>query len=342
MELYTAIAIALALVVTYAIRRLLALFDKLDAELVGPFQLALEDPDSLKPLPCPSITSEPTKSLSIIIPAYNEEDRLPGTLNETISYLQQRRNKQGPAFTYEIIIVDDGSKDATAKVAFGYVRTHGIDAVRLLRLPQNCGKGMAVREGMMIARGEYCLFMDADGATRVSDMEVLEKAVREVQVASYGRKTVNGRGAKPADAAGPLGMSVGSRAHLESAAVAKRTFIRNFLMHGFHLLVTFVAGHAVKDTQCGFKLFTRRAAAVLYSNQRLQRWCFDVELIYLASRLGIPIKEMHVNWTEMPGSKIKFTSIIHMAFELVTLKLAYQWLRVWRVYEETDARKKVQ
>jgi dolichyl-phosphate beta-glucosyltransferase len=85
---------------------------------------------------------------------------------------------QGPAFTYEVIIVDDGSKDSTAAVAMGFVKRHGVDAVRLLRLPYNCGKGRAVREGMLIARGELCLMMDADGATRVSDMEQLEAAIK--------------------------------------------------------------------------------------------------------------------------------------------------------------------
>jgi dolichyl-phosphate beta-glucosyltransferase len=85
---------------------------------------------------------------------------------------------QGPAFTYEVIIVDDGSKDSTAAVAMGFVKRHGVDAVRLLRLPYNCGKGRAVREGMLIARGELCLMMDADGATRVSDMEQLEAGIK--------------------------------------------------------------------------------------------------------------------------------------------------------------------
>jgi len=284
--------------------------------------------------------SEPTKTLSIIVPAYNEEDRLPATLDETLNYLQWRRNKQGPDFTYEIIIVDDGSKDNTPGVAFEYVKKHGVDAVRLLRLPQNRGKGMAVREGMMVARGALCLFMDADGATEVRDMELLEAALKKAELPTFGRSKVNGPACKTraADPRGALGMAVGSRAHLEKSAVAKRTWLRNFLMHGFHMLVTFVAGHAVKDTQCGFKMFTRRAAASIYSNQRLQRWCFDVELIYLAQRLGVPITEVQVNWTEMPGSKIRFTSIIHMAFELLTLKVAYQLLRVWRVYEEGDVR----
>lgn len=85
---------------------------------------------------------------------------------------------QGPAFTYEVIIVDDGSKDHTARVAMGYVKQHGVDAVRVLRMPFNSGKGRAVREGMLIARGELCLMMDADGATRVSDMQLLESAIK--------------------------------------------------------------------------------------------------------------------------------------------------------------------
>eukprot|EP00878_Enallax_costatus_P019349 GHUV01020412.1.p1 GENE.GHUV01020412.1~~GHUV01020412.1.p1 ORF type:complete len:306 (+),score=94.75 GHUV01020412.1:1639-2556(+) len=297
MDLLTAVAVGLAVVATFVVKQVLAFYNKLDRDSCEALVLQLEDPNSVKPLLCPSIWSEATKKLSVIIPAYNEQDRLPATLDETLSYLQRRRDRQGPAFTYELIIVDDGSKDNTASVAMDYVRQHGIDAVRLLRLPYNCGKGRAVREGMLIARGEVCLFMDADGATRVSDMELLEAALKEVAVASYGnRKQVTATPtAAMSDSSGPLAIAVGSRAHLEKAAVAERSALRNFLMHGFHFLVTFVAGHAVADTQCGFKMFTRRAAAVVYSNQRLQRWCFDVELIFIAQRLGIPIKEVQVN-----------------------------------------------
>eukprot|EP00775_Hariotina_reticulata_P002221 gene2221-2534_t len=266
MDLPLAMAVVLAVAATFVIKQLLSFFSKLDQESSQGLLLQLEDPNSVKPLQCPSIWSEATKNLSVVIPAYNEEDRLPATLDETLS------------------------------VAMGYVKQQGIDAVRLLRLPYNCGKGRAVREGMLIARGQVCLFMDADGATRVSDMELLEAGLKEVAVASWGgRKSVSiAAGARPADSGGPLAVAVGSRAHLEQSALAKRTWLRNFLMHGFHFLVTFVAGHDVKDTQCGFKMFTRRAAATVYTNQRLQRWCFDVELIYLSRRLGVPIKEVQV------------------------------------------------
>lgn len=289
----------------FALMQLLKYFDYLDRESSTALMLQLEDPNSVTPMPCPSIWSPATKQLSVVIPAYNEQDRLPGTLDETLAYLQRRRDKQGPAFTYEVIIVDDGSKDSTAAVALGYVKSHGIDAVRLLRLPYNCGKGRAVREGMLVARGQSCLFMDADGATRVSDMELLEAALQDI--ASSKESTVSrdsragAKGGKAAlasvpgsSSAGFLAAAVGSRAHMEQAAVAKRHPLRNFLMHGFHMLVVFVAGGAVKDTQCGFKMFSRHAAALLYSNQRLQRWCFDVELLYLCRRLRVPVQEVQV------------------------------------------------
>jgi dolichyl-phosphate beta-glucosyltransferase len=296
-------ALAGTAAIAFALMQLLKYFDQLDKESSTALMLQLEDPNSLTPLPCPSVWAPATKQLSIVIPAYNEEDRLPGTLDETLGYLQRRRNKQGPAFTYEIIIVDDGSKDSTAAVALGYVKTHGIDAVRLLRLPYNCGKGRAVREGMLIARGQTCLFMDADGATRVSDIELLEAALQEVATSkdstvSSDSKAANGKAAVAATTAGSsagfLAAAVGSRAHLEQDALAKRHWLRNFLMHGFHMLVVFVAGGAVKDTQCGFKMFSRHTAALLYTNQRLQRWCFDVELLYLCSRLRVPVREVQV------------------------------------------------
>lgn len=305
--------LAAAAAVAFVLNEVLKYFTHLDKESTTALLLQLEDPNSITPLPCPSIWSAATKQLSVVIPAFNEEDRLPGTLDETLAYLKRRRDKQGPALTYEIIIVDDGSKDNTAAVALGYVKTQGIDAVRLLRLPYNCGKGRAVREGMLIARGQICLFMDADGATRVSDMQLLEAALQDAASSKDSTISRDSQAAGVTPAAAPtaaaqgsstglLAAAVGSRAHLEQAAVAKRHWLRNFLMHGFHMLVVFVAGSAVKDTQCGFKMFTRHAAALLYSNQRLQRWCFDVELLYLCTKLGIPVKEVQVGHLGICGA----------------------------------------
>lgn len=331
--LWLPFALGLAAVIAYLFKCVYDFATRLQTELKQPIEVVLEDPDNLKPVPVPSIFGNPTKTLSLIVPAYNEEDRLGATMDETLSYLQRRRDKEGPHFTYEIIIVDDGSTDKTVRVGFDYVRKYGFDTVRVLRVTKNKGKGHAVKRGMLIARGETCLLMDADGATRVTDLEKLEEALAKTATAGTAAAGQRACSVSSASLSQLLGVVVGSRSHLAKAASVKRTWIRNFLMHGFHLLVMFVAGPQIKDTQCGFKLFTRRAAAILFSNQHLQRWCFDVELIYLAHALGIPVVEVNVNWTEMPGSKIKFTSILHMAFEMLTVKVSYQ-MKLWNVSGE--------
>ncbi|KAL4854069.1 Dolichyl-phosphate beta-glucosyltransferase [Chlorella vulgaris] len=326
------------------VRLFLDYIKRLDAECqlnMAPF--AFEGPTG-KQAPCASILSVPTKTLSVIIPAYNEQERLPATLQEIISYLHRRRDREGPYFTYEVIVVDDGSDDGTPCVAASFVRKNGSDAIRVLRLPHNRGKGFAglsdtlllctadpirlapigcyhtapgaVKVGMLCSRGQRLLMMDADGATQVSDMERLEERLADGIVGSVG---VVG------DNPGVIGsgMVLGSRAHLKESAMSKRNALRNFLTHAFHLMVTMVIGNHIRDTQCGFKLFTRAAAQQLYRNLRLQRWCFDVELVYLAQQLKVPMAEVQVNWTEMAGSKIRPTSVMHMATELLTFKIAY-------------------
>jgi dolichyl-phosphate beta-glucosyltransferase len=190
---------------------------------------------------------------------------------------------------------------------------------------------------MLCARGQRLLMMDADGATKVSDLERLEAKLAEIssckeEPISSPARTRNGKtgvAAKATSSSG-LGFVLGSRADLQDAATAKRSAVRNFLMHGFHLLVMMVVGHQIRDTQCGFKLFSRSAAQQLYSNQRLQRWCFDVELVYLAQRLKVPMAEVQVNWTEIPGSKIRVTSMVHMAIELAMIRAGYS-SGMWKV-----------
>ena len=131
--------------------------------------------------PLPSIFSDSSRSLSVIIAAYNEQERLTPTLDELVAYLKRRRDRQGPHFTFEIIVVDDGSTDGTATLAGNYSTKVGFDTLRLLRMKRNCGKGCAVKHGMLIARGELCLMMDADGATQIADLESLESTLRRVQ-----------------------------------------------------------------------------------------------------------------------------------------------------------------
>lgn len=276
--------------------------------------------DSSKSNQRPSTTL--ATELSIIIPAYNEEERLPTTLQETLSYLQRRQDRQGTSFTFEVIVVDDGSSDGTMRVVESFVGGHGGDVLKLLHLPRNHGKGYAVKSGMHHARGRLLLMMDADGATKVSDIERLEAKLLQL----HSQNAINTLSGLPHDVLynrDSLGFVLGSRAHTQESVVTKRTALRNFLTRCFHILVMLVIGNQIRDTQCGFKLFTRAAAQRLYGNQRLQRWCFDVELVLLAQQLKIPMAEVQVTWTEIPGSKIRLTSMVHMALELFLLKAGY-------------------
>uniref|UniRef100_A0A672YPG6 dolichyl-phosphate beta-glucosyltransferase n=1 Tax=Sphaeramia orbicularis TaxID=375764 RepID=A0A672YPG6_9TELE len=216
----------------------------------------------------PSLHDPYSRELSVVIPAYNEELRMPVMLDEAMGYLENRQ-KQNPSFTYEVIVVDDGSKDKTTEVAMQYTRKYGADKVRVLTLVKNRGKGGAVR-------------MDN------------------------------------------LAISCGSRAHLEKDSVAQRSMFRTFLMYGFHFLVWFFCVRGIKDTQCGFKLFTREAALKTFSSLHVERWAFDVELLYIAQCFEIPIAEVAVNWTEIEGSKlVPFWSWLQMGRDLVFIRLRY-------------------
>lgn len=287
-----------------------------------------EDPNSLKQVPCPSVVDPAEKYISLIVPAFNEEHRLPGALEETMNYLQQRAAKD-KSFSYEVVIVDDGSIDGTKRVAFEYVKKYTVDNVRVILLGRNHGKGEAIRKGMLHSRGELLLMLDADGATEVNDLEKLES-----QIHAVAKKEFNFRDSAASDSSLRLSdipiAAFGSRAHLEEKALATRKWYRNFLMKGFHLVVLLAAGPGIRDTQCGFKMFTRAAARRLFSNIRLQRWCFDVEIVYLCKRFGIRMIETSVNWSEIPGSKVNLLSIPNMLWELVLMSVGYR-TGMWRI-----------
>jgi len=282
-----------------------------------------------------------TVQLTVVIPAYNEESRLPQMLTETVEYLESLRdahvslasatqpavaNGNGsahsngtangkangraartvsleealrqPLSSYEILIVDDGSRDRTVNVALELAEKLGLTQektkqLRVVKLEKNRGKGGAVRHGVLHSRGALILFADADGATRFSDLGELCAELDRV-------RTPTGHG-----------VALGSRAHLVgSEAVVKRSFVRNFLMHSFHLFLSLLlrppspsrlllawqrrraasgkplslplAQPEIRDTQCGFKLFTRATAQHIFPLSHLDRWIFDVELLMLA------------------------------------------------------------
>ncbi|KAH8861510.1 Dolichyl-phosphate beta-glucosyltransferase [Schistosoma japonicum] len=255
---------------------------------------------------------------------------VPYMLADTLEYLH-KRNSSNKKFTFEIIIVNDGSKDHTLETAHKYCKLEGSDTVRVISLDRNRGKGAAVRicftflssfwilfpsVGMLSARGRILLFADADGATQFSDIEKLEEAL-----ASSVANRWNG------------GMAVmcGSRAHLEEQAIAKRHPLRNLLMYGFKLFVWLVCVRGIRDTQCGFKLFSRPAARLLFHNLHVERWAFDVDLLYLARHFDMNIVEIPVHWQEIPGSKlVPIFSWIQMAKDLLMIRLRYS-LGAWKI-----------
>ncbi|XP_075484784.1 uncharacterized protein LOC142524626 isoform X3 [Primulina tabacum] len=288
-----------------------------------------EDPNSLKPVKCPHILDPAEKYISLIVPAYNEEYRLPGALDETLNYLQERTAKDKP-FSYEVVIIDDGSTDGTKRVAFDYVKRYTVDNIRVVLLGRNHGKGEAIRKGVLHSRGELILMLDADGATKVCDLEKLENQILALAMEErkFGDSSASDSTLRISDV--PIA-AFGSRAHLEEKALATRKWYRNFLMKGFHLVVLLAAGPGIRDTQCGFKMFTRAAARKLFMNVRLKRWCFDVELVYLCKWFRIPVIEISVNWTEIPGSKVNLLSIPNMLWEIALMSLGYR-TGMWKIY----------
>ncbi|KAE9552207.1 hypothetical protein FO519_004588 [Halicephalobus sp. NKZ332] len=260
--------------------------------------------------------TDPEVYVSVVIPAMNEEERLPVMLEECLEYLNSRA-KESKEFTFEIIVVDDGSKDKTSEVAFNQGRKQEENKLYVLKLPKNVGKGGAVRFGTFCARGKIILFADADGATKFEEFEKLETAL--VDACSDGDYF---EWEYPA-------VSIGSRAHLAEKSKAERTFFRTILMKGFHLVVWLFAVKSIKDTQCGFKMFTRSAAAMLFPKLHIERWAFDVELLYLAEKAGIPIKELSVDWKEIAGSKITpIISWIQMGRDILLIWFRYTF-RIW-------------
>jgi dolichyl-phosphate beta-glucosyltransferase len=227
--------------------------------------------------------------LSIVIPAYNEEIRIVPTIGAIASYVS------GLGFPWELIIADDGSKDQTAAL----VEELGFANLRLLRAPANGGKGSAVQRGMLAARGKYVLFDDADNSTPI---EELVKLLRQLEAEGYD-------------------VAVGSRA-VDGAEEAHRSLPRRLLSGGLRLIVRHLFRIGVRDTQCGFKLFTQRAAQRLYKAQTIMGFSFDMEILYLASRFGYRIAEVPVAWIDAPGSKVDTTKEIQRFLrDLLKIKL---------------------
>jgi len=267
----------------------------------------------------PPAWKAPELSLSVVVPAFNEEYRLPQMLEETLTYLEARA-ATGPtgAFSFEVIVVDDGSRDGTYSAALasqmaaserlGRSRS---GQLRVIQLSANRGKGFAVRVGMLAARGRLLLMADADGATNIRDLERLERALDQ-------------------HAGGNTEIAFGSRHHLHDDALQRRSFVRNLLMMGFHFVVWCLVGGPIHDTQCGFKLFHAGVGKHLFSSLHLYRWAFDIEIVILARFLGKAVAEVPVTFVDMPGSKLNLvTDAMTMLRDIVLVRFLYTF-GVWR------------
>lgn len=208
--------------------------------------------------------------LSVVIPAFNESARILPTISSIVAYMDERGEP------WELLLVDDGSTDSTV----ADVRDLGLENLRILEGETNRGKGHAVRRGMLSARGEAVLFTDADQSTPI---RFLEDLVAEI--------------AAGADVA------VGSRAADGSLERAK-PLSRRILSTGLRLLVRSVFRLGIRDTQCGFKLFTAAAADDLFQRQRIDGFSFDLEVLYLAEQRGYSVVEVPVDWHDAPGSTV--------------------------------------
>lgn len=231
------------------------------------------------------------RSLSIVIPAFNEEQRLPSTLARITAWLETR-----PLDFVEILAVDDGSTDRTAEVVREAAARD--PRIRLLENPGNRGKGYAVRHGMQKAQGEWVLFTDADLSAPIEDLVRLEAAVE--------RESADG--------------AIGSRALDRSLVLKHQSPMRELSGRLFNLCMRLITGLPYRDTQCGFKLFRRDVAQCVAARQRSDGFGFDVEILFIARKHGYRIVEVPVRWANVEGTKVSLAKGLAAFLDLVRVR----------------------
>ncbi|HVQ35365.1 MAG TPA: dolichyl-phosphate beta-glucosyltransferase, partial [Candidatus Bathyarchaeia archaeon] len=211
--------------------------------------------------------------LSIVVPAYNEEARLPATLAEIAAWMEARH------LDAEILVVDDGSRDRTAEIAGEALRGR---RGRVLRNGENRGKGYSVRHGVLEAAGRFVLLTDADLSTPITEYDKVAAWVRDHD----------------------LDVAIGSRALPGSDVQQRQGLLRQTMGRVFNRIIRALTGLPFRDTQCGFKLLDRERTRPLFEKMVVDRFAFDVELLFLCRRFGLTVREVPVIWRNAPGSKV--------------------------------------
>jgi len=233
--------------------------------------------------------------LSIIIPAYNEENRIPKTLEALKSYLA------GQDYEYEVIVVSDGSQDKTVEKAKSF--ENKIKNLRIIDNKKNKGKGFVVRQGIMEAKGKYRLFMDADNSTSINHIErAWPLFARGYEIVIGSRDSKDVPGAKQA---------------------VSQPFLRRLLGNIGNLVIQLLAVPGIWDTQCGFKIFTEKAVGEIFPKMRIERWGFDIEILFIARIKGYKKKIgiIPVNWVNDPESKIGIKGYLQVFKEILQIRI---------------------
>jgi glycosyltransferase involved in cell wall biosynthesis len=231
-------------------------------------------------------------SISIAIPAYNEQKRLPQTLDSIQAYFSTHTFS-----SVEILVIDDGSKDGTAALVEEYSCRD--QRIRLLSNPGNRGKGYSVRHGMLEAKGDWVLFSDADLSAPIADLDLLLEATSRPDAV----------------------IAIGSRALDRSMVGIHQPVWRELSGRAFNLLMRLVTGLPFRDTQCGFKLYRRDAARAVFSRQTLDGFSFDVEDLVIAQRLGLRTVEVPVHWNNVEGTTVGTLQGIKSFVDLVRIRM---------------------